>query len=305
LPEPTFFIVGAPKCGTTAMKEYLRAHPGIFMPALSEINHFADDLLAKDDALLSRSNYLRLFDDARPDQLAGEKSVFHLYSNRATSTIKKFCADARIIIMLRNPVDMLYSLHAQLMFNGEEDIRDFGAALAADGHRPHNNRLRIKTAHWYKKVGNFSEQVQRYFDVFGRDRVLVVIYEDLRRNTPQVYRATLEFLGVDPDFRPDFGVVNANRELRSLTLHRFLIRLPRTSLTRRLLPPRVHQQLFRGCSWLQQFNTVSKPRPAMDPQLRCSLIREYEPEIQRLSALLRADLGSWLQQDNVLPLRVA
>jgi Sulfotransferase domain len=231
--------------------------------------------------------------------------VFHLYSNRAASNIKTFCAEAKIIIMLRNPVDMLYSLHAQLMFNGEEHIRDFGAALAADGHRPHDRRLRIKTAHWYKNVANFSEQVQRYFDVFGRDRVLVIIHEDLRRNTPRVYRTTLEFLGVDPEFRPDFRVVNANRELRSLTLHRLLTRLPRTSLSRRLLPPRLHQQMLRSCFWLQQFNIVSKHRPAMDPQLRCSLIREYEPEIQRLSALLRADLGSWLQQEKVLPPRVA
>jgi hypothetical protein len=133
----------------------------------------------------------------------------------------------------------------------------------------------------------------------------VIVHEDLRRNTPQVYRSTLEFLGVDPEFRPDFRVVNANRELRSVTLHRVLTRLPRSSVTRRLLPSRLHRQMVRSCSRLQQFNTVSKPRPAMDPQLRCTLLREYQPEIQRLSALLRADLGSWLQQEKVLPSRVA
>lgn len=130
--KPDFFIVGAAKCGTTAMYEYLKEHPEIFMPEdAKEPNYFGSDMNYK-SSRLTEEQYLSLFSDAKNEKRIGEASVWYLYSKLAASEIKEFCPSARIIIMLRNPVDMLYSLHSELFYGADEDIEDFKTALNAE-----------------------------------------------------------------------------------------------------------------------------------------------------------------------------
>lgn len=293
---PEFFIVGAPKCGTTAMQEYLRQHPDIFMPDMKEIHHFADDLLKHDDPFLDRDRYLSLFAGAHEHQLIGEASVYHLFSRNAARNIKSFCPNAKIIIILRNPVDMLYSRHAQLVYNGAEDILDFEASLAAEEKRrngeliPKNIRIEKKLLH--REVVKFTEQGKRYFDMFGRDKVQVIIYDDLRKDTGKVYQETLGFLNVNDSFRPDFKVINPNKRVRTRTLQHLLKTPP--SLVRiagkLLLPQSCRNLLLNG---LKKLNTQFVPRQPMSPELRRRLQKEFTPEIKNLSELLGRDLTHW------------
>lgn len=293
---PEFFIVGAPKCGTTAMQEYLRQHPDIFMPDMKEIHHFADDLLKHDDPFLDRDRYLSLFAGAHEHQLIGEASVYHLFSRNAARNIKSFCPNAKIIIILRNPVDMLYSRHAQLVYNGAEDILDFEASLAAEEKRrngeliPKNIRIEKKLLH--REVVKFAAQVKRYFDMFGRDKVQVIIYDDLRKDTAKVYQETLGFLNVNDSFRPDFKVINPNKRVRTRTLQHVLKTPP--SLMRiagkLLLPQSCRNLLLNG---LKKLNTQFVPRQPMSPELRRRLQKEFTPEIKNLSELLGRDLTHW------------
>ncbi len=293
---PEFFIVGAPKCGTTAMQEYLRQHPDIFMPDMKEIHHFADDLLKHDDPFLDRDRYLSLFAGAHEHQLIGEASVYHLFSRNAARNIKSFCPNAKIIIILRNPVDMLYSRHAQLVYNGAEDILDFEASLAAEEKRrngeliPKNIRIEKKLLH--REVVKFAAQVKRYFDMFGRDKVQVIIYDDLRKDTAKVYQETLGFLNVNDSFRPDFKVINPNKRVRTRTLQHLLKTPP--SLMRiagkLLLPQSCRNLLLNG---LKKLNTQFVPRQPMSPELRRRLQKEFTPEIKNLSELLGRDLTHW------------
>lgn len=293
---PEFFIVGAPKCGTTAMQEYLRQHPDIFMPDMKEIHHFADDLLKHDDPFLDRDRYLSLFAGAHEHQLIGEASVYHLFSRNAARNIKSFCPNAKIIIILRNPVDMLYSRHAQLVYNGAEDILDFEASLAAEEKRrngeliPKNIRIEKKLLH--REVVKFAAQVKRYFDMFGRDKVQVIIYDDLRKDTAKVYQETLGFLNVNDSFRPDFKVINPNKRVRTRTLQHLLKTPP--SLVRiagkLLLPQSCRNLLLNG---LKKLNTQFVPRQPMSPELRRRLQKEFTPEIKNLSELLGRDLTHW------------
>ncbi|MCC7212347.1 MAG: sulfotransferase [Candidatus Brocadia sp.] len=293
---PEFFIVGAPKCGTTAMQEYLRQHPDIFMPDMKEIHHFADDLLKHDDPFLDGDRYLSLFAGAHEHQLIGEASVYHLFSRNAARNIKSFCPNAKIIIILRNPVDMLYSRHAQLVYNGAEDILDFEASLAAEEKRrngeliPKNIRIEKKLLH--REVVKFAAQVKRYFDMFGRDKVQVIIYDDLRKDTAKVYQETLGFLNVNDSFRPDFKVINPNKRVRTRTLQHLLKTPP--SLMRiagkLLLPQSCRNLLLNG---LKKLNTQFVPRQPMSPELRRRLQKEFTPEIKNLSELLGRDLTHW------------
>ena len=116
--KPGFFIVGAPKCGTTSFYHYLRQHPQIFMPDNKEPHYFGSDLKKRSDEFIkTEEEYLSLFKDADSSQMAGEASTFYLYSKAAQKEIKGFNPHAKIIIMLRNPIDFLHSLRISFVFS--------------------------------------------------------------------------------------------------------------------------------------------------------------------------------------------
>jgi hypothetical protein len=290
--RPNFFIVGAPRCGTTAMYDYLRAHPDVFMPYFKEPVYFGRDL-SKRSRTFDEQAYLELFQSSRGERRLGEATVWYLYSETAAEEIKAFAPDARIIIMLRNPVDMMYSLHSLMLLTGNEDISDFEEALAAEPDRARGLRIpkgaRRVEGLQYRACGRYAKHVRRYFDTFGRAAVSVITYDDFRRDTASVYRETLEFLAVDPDFRPDFAVVNRNKAVRVRALQRVTASDLFIRVTARLPGPVLHR-LRKG---LKRINTKAEVRPAMSPQLRDRLVRELEPDVTELSSLIGRDLSPW------------
>src|SRR6185437_15169184 len=120
--RPTFFIVDAPKSGTTALDSYLADHPSIHMARPKEPHYFATDLPRYRD-VSTESDYIRLFDTKGEEKIGGDASVFYLYSNEAIRLIKRFDSGAKLILMLRNPVDIVHSFHSQLLFGGDEEIK--------------------------------------------------------------------------------------------------------------------------------------------------------------------------------------
>jgi Sulfotransferase domain len=292
--RPDFFIVGAPKCGTTAMQDYLGQHPEIFMPEMKEAHFFGSDLDAP-VYLRDEKKYLALFAKARNEKRVGEASVYYLYSRKAAGEIKEFSPAASIIIMLRNPVEMIYSLHSQRLYNGNEDIEDFQAALDAEEDRKKGLRLpkdrHLLAGLFYREVAKYSNQVQRYIDVFGREKIKVIIFDEFKRNTAQVYRDTCEFLGVDPTFEPVIRVINGNKGVRSVTYRNLIFRpsLLRT-VARRVIPDVPRRRLIRT---LERVNLKYEPRPPMNPELKERLKEEFRLEVERLSQVLDRDLTYW------------
>jgi len=295
--KPDFFIVGAPKCGTTAMNDYLQAHPEVFIPAKKEIHFFGADLQFQRPRV-TLPEYFSYFAAVQREKRVGESSVWYLYSQQAAAEIKAFSPTARIIIMLRNPVDMMYSLHSQRLYNDNEDLVNFEEALAAEADRRQGRRL-YKNAFntmgfFYRAAATYTPQVQRYFAVFGRDQVHVIIFDDFKEATAEVYRQTCEFLQVAPQFQPEFRIVNANKAVHSPALRSFLRYPPE--------PVRWVQQLWSLSpvrlglrSKIRQLNTRYESRPPMDRDLRRRLQAEFAPEVERLSALLGRDLSHWGQ----------
>jgi hypothetical protein len=211
--RPNFFIVGAPKCATSALSEYLKQHPDVFMSEEKEPHYFCTDIKTP-RGIVNEEKYLALFADSGDAKRSGEASVLYLYSENAASEIKAFSPEAKIIIMLRNPVDMMYSWHSERLYVGHETIEDFEAALEAEEDRkkglwnpPCDYSVKV---FFYRDIARFSAQVKRYFDVFGRNNVHVIIFDDLKKDIAKVYRNTLEFLEIDPTFQPEFPVVNPN-----------------------------------------------------------------------------------------------
>lgn len=302
--RPDFFIVGAPKCGTTAMTKYLRQHPEIYIPEVKELHYFGSDLVFR--KTLNRSpewfgmteeTYLSYFSRAVSNKKAGEASVLYLYSKSAAREIKEFNPEADIIIMLRNPADALYSWHGQNLYVCNEDIEDFDEALKAESDRREGRRI-PDSSFWpeglfYSEIMKFAGQVERYINVFGREKVHVIIFDDFRDDTAHVYESTLSFLGVETDFRPDFEVVNPSKRLRFKPLYRILTTPPaflrpiadgisRVAFIRRLVSRS-----------LQRFNTVYEKREPIDSEIRKKLQAKFAPDVERLSKLLDRDLTHW------------
>jgi Sulfotransferase family len=276
------------------MYGYLRMHPSIFMPFHKEPLFFGADLHHR-YGRLTEAEYLALFRDARADQRVGEASAWYLYSTSSAQEIAAVAPEAQAIVMLRNPVDVMHAQHSQLLFNQQEDIVDFATALAAEEDRAAGRRLPPGPVRpenlFYRRMVRFSEQLERYIAAFGRERIHVIIHDDLLADTPAVYRDTLRFLGVDPSFQPSFEPSNENRRVRSRSLQRLAYDPP---LLRRLAPmfrrhPLVHSLRNRVLA----ANSVRVRRAPLDPLLRSKLTHELQPEVERLGRLVGRDLGAW------------
>ena len=293
--KPNFFIVGAPKCGTTAMWAFLNQHPEIFMPEMKEPHYFATDIRYQ-SYLRQRSAYYRLFENGHNKRRVGEASVWYLYSETAAGNMHREIHAPKIVAMFRNPVDMLHSLHSQLLFSGHEIITDFREALDAEADRKRGVRCRggnydPKTL-FYSRVADFAPQILRYITTFGSHNVHVIIYDDLRQNIARVFRECLEFLDVDKDFLPRFEIVNPNRNIRSKALQR-LLRNPSAGarrFARQYLPSRVRPFLIRT---LERINTRPQAREPIAPALRQQLAARFRPSIDHLSEVLGRDLTHW------------
>ena len=292
--RPDFFVVGAPKCGTTSLYGYLGAHPEIFMSLKKELHYFGSDLQRWRRP--TKSQYLSLFAKAKAEKRVGEASVFYLYSKRAAAEIKEFCPNASIIIMLRNPVDMLHAMYSQSRYSMEEDLEDFEAALEAEEDRKQGLRIprgaRSVNNLLYRDLGRYAGQVRRYFDAFGRKNVHVIVYDDLMDDVASVYRETLRFLGVDEAFVPCFEVRNPNKVVRNPALQSILRsrHSPLVRIARLIVPLRFRVKVVRAVKGIY---TSYVPRPPMDPELRLRLQAELAPEVERLSELLGRDLTHW------------
>ncbi|MEQ9093167.1 MAG: sulfotransferase, partial [Miltoncostaeaceae bacterium] len=203
--RPNFFILGAPKCGTTALSEYLRRHPQVFMSSPKEPHYFCDDFdYYYAPGRRSLDHYLHLYDGAGPEHLAvGEASVWYLYSQTAAANIAAFDPGARAIVMLRNPVEMVPSLHSQLLYTVDEDERDPARAWALQEARARGDRLpagvRVPAFLQYGPAASYAAQIERVMAVFPPERLLVILFDDFRADTAGTYRRTLEFLGVPDD----------------------------------------------------------------------------------------------------------
>ena len=294
--RPNFFIVGAPKCGTTALSHYLRRHPQIFFSLPKEPHYFATDL-PRYRMATHESAYLEYFRDAGPQHTAvGEGSVYYLYSTEALSRIRAFDPEAKIIVMLRNPVDMVYSLHAQLLYSGNETERDFARAwglqeLRARGHHvpPKCHDVKILM---YREVASLGAQCQRLLEVFPRRQVKFVHFEDFKARTAEVYGDVLAFLGVEPDGRRHFEPVNESKVHRFQRLGQFTQRPP-AALVRlgghcaRMLGLRRLGLLRR----LREVNSQPYARPPLDPALRQRLTEVFRDDTLRLARVLDWDVA--------------
>ncbi len=265
------------------MNNYLQQHPQIFMPERKEFHYFGSDIKTR-HARITKQHYLSQFAPALHEKRVGEASVWYLYSQNAAKEIYDFCPSANIIAMLRNPVDMLYSQHSEFLFNGNEDITDFETAMKAEADRKQGRRIPESAFYiaslYYRETVDYAKQIKRYFNVFGRENVHVIIFDEFESNTNSVYTETLKFLEVDPDFQPTIRILNQNKVRR---------RLPGiiSNNATRIVPQRHRHRV----QWIVKARF--KSREPMNPDTRKILQQEFKPKVNQLSKLLDYDLSHW------------
>lgn len=295
---PDFFIVGAPKCGTTAMSDYLGQHPEIGMCPRKETHVFATDLydrlrVKSGQHPPDREQFLQFFAGLGDCRTRGEASVWHLYSSAAAAEIASFEPTAKIVVMLRDPLQMLWSLHSEFVYVGLEPVEDFETALSLDSERERSGTPVGFPPTSYRSAIRYAEQIRRYLDVFGPGRLHVVLYDSFRDDTLGAYRQTCEFLGVDPGFEPQTEVINPNKRPRN-ALFRRLVRRPPEAVRGVLHRVTTENMRWRVGNQLNRLNTRFTQREPLPATVRAELSPEVEKQVTELDELLGLDVGGWL-----------
>ena len=204
LRAPDFFVVGHPKCGTSALFVMLRQHPQIFMSAIKEPRFFSPELRSRfrrpegDKRPHTLDGYLSLFAEARADQRVGEASPTYLRSTQAAARIAEVAPHGRIIAILREPASFLRSFHLQCVHDHIESENDFAKALALEPERREGRRIppysHSPATLLYSDHVRYVEQLRRFHDNFPAEQVLVLLYEDFRDDNEATLRRVLRFL---------------------------------------------------------------------------------------------------------------
>jgi len=297
--RPNFFIVGAPRSGTTSIWTYLSRHPNVYMSYQKEPMYFGSDLTKSPNEffVLETNAYLEMFQRGADKTIRGEASVMYLFSKKAAQEIQAFNPNARILIMLRNPVEMIYSFHGQLRWGGYENIADFDEALAAEADRRRGLRVPksalVPEVLYYSEVAEFAPQVERYLRVFPRDQIKIILFDDFARSPAEVYFSLLDFLGVEGIAPRSYAIRNPHKEPRSIALAALLQRPPKFITKLLDLIPQPHRYAMMGL--IQGLlNTRRVDRPPLRPKTRQRLMEQFAPDIRKLELLIDRDLSKWL-----------
>jgi hypothetical protein len=298
---PNFFIIGAAKSGTTALYSYLRQHPDVFMSPLKEPRFFAhkdsppgwrgpgDEAYAA-ATVTSFAAYLSLFHEAAGERAVGEASTQYLYLPAARANLRRYVPRARLVAILRDPAEVAFAAYLHKRREGNETIRDFRQALAAEPARVRDNWSPI----WhYRRRGYYYEHLAAYYREFDPAQIRIYLHEDLRRDARSLVRDLFGFLGVDDSFVPDLSArPNRSGVPRSRTLQNLLGRPSRArAALRRFLPEPTYRRALEA---LSRWN-LSRPR--LPAEVRALLIEEYREDILRLEDLLGRDLSAWLRPE--------
>jgi len=298
---PNLFIVGHPRSGTSSLHAYLSQHPDIFMTAIKEPNYFALDFREASDRFHRKAlyfpyrmeqQYLKLYRKWRHERVAGEASATNLCSKVSAREIHRFNPQAKIIMLLREPVDFLYSYHSATQFALGEHHRDFEKALQVENRRRKGEDLakRVISPPWlfYSEFIKYAEQLSRFHNYFDKDQIKIIIFDDFKANTPDVFRNILSFLEVDPDFRPSFEIVNPNKQIRWPILKKYTLDSPYFRKTLRLF---FSDESYAGMKNFYKTKMVKyKPRAKLDEDLRTKWMKKIKPEVEKLSDVLNLDL---------------
>jgi hypothetical protein len=269
--RPNFLVIGAMRSGTSSLAYSLRSHLQVFMAPSKELHFFTDRF---DEGL---DWYRYQFRGSDGCAAVGEATPTYMYDPTAVQRMAALLPDARLIAVLRNPVDRAYSHYWHQVEKGRETM-PFADAVAAEPARLAGRSGIDRRAFAYLDKGRYLEQLERVGNFYARDRIHVLLFEDLRDRPAETFAGVCEFLGIDPEATPAplTKVVNPHIRVRSEWVRRVT----------RPLPERLRNLVGR-------VNAPPTDYPTMDPELRAELSRGFERGNDALATWLGRDLSAW------------
>ncbi len=299
--KPNLFLIGAPKCGTTAIAEYLSEREDVYFSKPKEPLFWCTDLGIEPHALRAATieEYEALFAPADPSKhgVIAEGTTSYLRSEKAIRDCWAYSPKAKFIAVLRNPVDVAHAFHMEQLYTGLEKQKDFATAWADQTRRE---------AEWdaasdgrpdsllYRRIASFADQIETFFSLIPEEQRLIIVFDDFRDNPRAVWLEILAFLGLEDDGRTDFSPRNAAHAQRFPRLSHFLLAPPKpiaplvTSLRKTLLA-----NDNKLVATLKRFLNVKRPRADLNPDLRAEMTEAFRPDVDRLERLLDRDLAAW------------
>jgi len=302
-------MVGAPRCGTTALSRYLSQHPQICFSRPKE-THF---LFESPNHYSSFQAYLdhyqnQFFGHCRQShQAIGEGSVTYLYSDEVLHRILKMNPNVKLIAMVRNPIDLVRSYHFRMLYLMDEDCWDFQKAWDYQEPRSRGENIpplcRDPNLLLYKQVGKIGERIERLLEIAGRDRCLILVFDDFKQNPRAIYQQICEFIGVEDDGRMVFPRRQESQFYRFSWLQRLLFHPPQavTKWANDSASPKgmlwewqklIFLRLHRA---IRSLNAVKQHPPALTPEMKAHLQDTFTDDVERLSELLHRDLTPWVK----------
>jgi hypothetical protein len=292
--HPHFLIVGAPKCGTTSLHHYLAQHPSLFL-APKEMHYFGRDLHIKNHT--DSSSYFNSFAQGA-NKLRGEASVWYLYSKTAPQEILEQLGKIKIIICLRRPDEMIYSLHRENLFNADEDEKNFEEALALEFYRKANQKIpasaRFKQCLLYRNNGLYSERIQLYLNTFGAENVYFVLAEDLKENPLAETNKVLSFLNQSKLNALSADMHNTAKTYTSMAVHQKFKTASdwEKKIVRFLLPSKkLREKILKR---IYNSNIKNEVPEKMADDVRHELQLFFSDDIKKTAKLIHRDLNHWI-----------
>jgi hypothetical protein len=302
--QPNFFLVGAPRAGTTSLWHYLRSHPDIYMPpslAGKEPSYFCDLTPPWARAYRTFDTYLSLFGGAKRQRAIGDASTNYLVAPESAGRIHAQYPDAKILVILRNPAERAFSTYRFLASLGLETATTFEKGLALEPRRTADERFKRETellyyAYLYFQSSLYGEQLERYYRLFPPEQIHVVLQEDLRKEPLKTVQAMYSFLGVDPAFEPELAVHNASTFPLSVRLQAFIGRRWHAHPLRPMEPVRRRDKLHFPVAF--GINTLlgQYRRARLRPETRRALLQRFRPDIEKTAALIGRNLEHWMRE---------
>ena len=304
---PNFFIVGAQKAGTTSLYHYLDQHPQVFMSPIKEPFFFDHEINPEGEVVwrelkgrrqpprfASIEEYRALFEGVRGEKAIGEASPLYIYAPGTPERIERYAPGAKSVVLLRHPAERAYSAFLYAVRIGAEPLTDFAQALRAEPQRVRDGWHYV---FHYRSRGLYYNQLKRYYEVFGRERVGAWLYEDMREDPTGVARSVFRFLQVDDTFVADTSSRHNQAGVPASVSARAAMKATDRAvgaLRKGLAPTSSVLPLAYKMRRAVQSRVLTRP-PPIDPGLREDLTRSYEEDILRLQELIDRDLSAWLR----------
>jgi len=292
--KPNFFIIGAPKCGTTAVARWLSQHSDVYFSPRKEPHFFNTDGITEIDTL---QEYEALFADATDKHAAvGEGSTTYLYSCNAVSNILEYSPNAKFIVCLRNPIEMAPALHGERLAQGRESESDFERAWCLQPERIQGRHIPATVAAepyrlFYGEQCKLGMHLNRLYSQVPRSKVHTILLDEIRIAPERVYSQVLDFLNLpDQQKSIDFSPVNTSKRTRSTTIARML----RYSV---MLKKKLGiSRSFGTARMLKGINVTRAPRIPLTIELKRELSDYFESDVRLLATLIDRDLTDWLRK---------